>query len=85
MQERQAQFTGSSNLETNYRNYSIHKGLPQRGVLSLLLFNLYVNNIMTNVPFEVKIIQYADDIAVIAQNDDPDTIKTQLTKALKTI
>ena len=57
----------------------------QGGVLSPLLFNLYVNNIMINVPCEVIITQYADDIALIAQNNNPDTVKTLLTKALKLI
>ena len=59
MQERQVQFIGNSNLEKNHRNYTIHKGLSQEGVLSPLLFNLYVHSIMSNVPWDIKITQYA--------------------------
>ena len=85
MQEKQVQFIGSNNLETNHSNYNIHKGLPQGGVLSLLLFNLYVYNIMVNLPSEIKVTQYADDIALIAQDSNPEAVKTSLTKAVQTI
>ena len=85
MQGRQVQFIGSINLETNHSNYNIHKGLPQGGVLSPMLFNLYVYNIMANLPSVIKITQYADDIALIAQDSNPETVKTTLTKAVRTI
>ena len=85
MYERQAQFIGSLNLEKNHHSYNIYKGLPQGGVLSPLLFNLYVRNIMDNIPCEIMITQYADDIALIAQNSDSDHVKTTITKAVQTI
>ena len=85
MQERHVRFIGSSNLEQNHRNYTIHKGLPQGGVLSPLLSNLYIHNIMANVPCDIKITQYADDIVLIARNNDPDVVKILLTKPVKTI
>ena len=42
----------------------IHKGVPQGGVLSPLLYTLYVAHITNNISKNVKIPQFADDIAL---------------------
>lgn len=42
----------------------ISKGLPQRSVLSPLLYNIYVSEIESKCVGDCKIIQFADDIAI---------------------
>ncbi|XP_078041385.1 uncharacterized protein LOC144472301 [Augochlora pura] len=46
---------------------TMHKGLPQGGVLSPLLYNIYVSNIGKDLPRGIHISQYADDIAVFTR------------------
>ncbi|KAL7296798.1 hypothetical protein TKK_0010198 [Trichogramma kaykai] len=41
-----------------------HRGVPQGGVLSPLLYIMYVSNIVNNVPKLITIFQFADDIAL---------------------
>lgn len=42
----------------------ISRGVPQGGVLSPLLYCIYVSNIIDNVPKSVKVSQFADDIGI---------------------
>jgi len=39
----------------------LYKGLPQGSVLSLLLFNLYIKDVIQVIPYNCKLIQFADD------------------------
>ncbi|XP_076645575.1 uncharacterized protein LOC143355022 [Halictus rubicundus] len=64
---------------------AIYKGLPQGGVLSPLLYNLYVANIFKRVPKEVHISQYADDIALFSTNSALSVAKCSIEKALKEV
>ena len=48
--------------ENNYR--CVHKGVMQGGVLSPLLYILYVTDITTNVKNSISVSQFADDLAI---------------------
>ena len=54
----------------------IHKGVSQGGVLSPLLYILYVRKIMHNVPKEVQVSQFADDIEV--HSKDKKLLETEI-------
>ena len=41
----------------------IHKGVPQGGVLSPLLYTLYVSNVTNSIPKQIQCSQFADDLA----------------------
>ena len=45
----------------------VYKGVPQGGVLSPLLYLIYVRNICDNLPKSVQVSQFADDIALYSK------------------
>jgi len=47
-------------------------------VLSPLLFNLYIKDIINTVPYNCKIIEFADDIAVLCQDKAVNRIYSSL-------
>jgi len=47
-------------------------------VLSPLLFNLYIKDIINLVPYNCKVIQFADDIAVLCQDKDVNRVYSSL-------
>lgn len=53
-------------IYTNFTNETrfVHKGVPQGGVLSPLLYIIYVIDIINNIPRSVQISQFADDICL---------------------
>lgn len=57
---------------------------PQGGVLSGLLFNIYVNSIF-ELPLESLIRLYCDDISLIAAGVDSNDLKSTLESDLKHI
>lgn len=63
---------------------TISKGVPQGGVLSPLLFNIYVNKVSEGVPASVSVSQFADDLAIFSTNtsldDSLDVIQTSTDK-----
>lgn len=56
-----------------------YKGVPQGGVLSPLLYIIYVSEIMKNLPKTITISQFADDIGIFSNN------KNSLQKAVQSI
>ena len=44
-----------------------YKGVPQGGVISPLLYILYASHIITNLPKNLTILQFADDIVIYAK------------------
>lgn len=62
-----------------------YKGVPQGGVLSPLLYLLYVTDAVKSPCPRVKILQYADDIVLYLRTDDPDTDKPILEQAVQHI
>lgn len=52
---------------------STFKGLPQGSTLSPSLFNIYVNKIEHNIGDQVKILKFADDIALYISSERIDT------------
>lgn len=62
-----------------------YKGVPQGGVLSPLLYLLYVSHIDANLHPKVKILQYADDIVIYVDIIDLDADKLILEEAVATV
>ena len=62
-----------------------HKGVPQGGVLSPLLYSLYVSDIAKNISSSISVFQYADDIAIYAANGSLNSTVSNLEAAVTTI
>ncbi|CAK9828031.1 hypothetical protein ANTRET_LOCUS5623 [Anthophora retusa] len=69
MYERKARIIGDPHLVGPSVFHHEHKGVPQEGVLSPLLYNLYVSDIFDGIPEEISESfhgnQFADDTKVI--------------------
>lgn len=73
----------SDKLGNGYRTLS--RGLPQGGVLSPLLYSLYVADICKGVPRSVTVSQFADDLAVYCSRKSVESCKNLLLKAIDAI
>ena len=62
----------------------VFKGVPQGGVLSPLLYNIYVSKICTNLLKSVTVLQFADDIALYCKRGTAKSCKTLLERAINT-
>ncbi|CAK9799229.1 Probable RNA-directed DNA polymerase from transposon X-element [Anthophora plagiata] len=63
----------------------IHRGVPQGGVLSPLLFNLYTKDILRHLPSSAKVLQFADDIAIVVTNKNRFTAIATLEDSINSI
>lgn len=62
-----------------------YKGVPQGGVLSPLMYLLYVADAVKVDHARVKILQYADDIVIYLRTDDPNSDKSILEDAVQEV
>ncbi|KAH7717250.1 AP-like endonuclease/reverse transcriptase [Aphelenchoides avenae] len=66
----------------NSRSFPLKAGTPQGSVLSPILFLIFVNNILDDMPAGVETSLYADDLALWAQGVDLADIKARRQTAL---
>lgn len=67
----------------NYRK--VHKGVPQGGVLSPLLYILYVSDIIKDLQKTVSIAQFADDIALYVKCNSTERGKSLIERAINIV
>ena len=65
--------------------FRITSGVPQGGVLSPLLFTMFVNDLYEEITPDNKLLQYADDSKLIACGDTPQEAINNLDKNIKNI
>lgn len=63
----------------------VGKGVAQGSPLAPTLFNIYVNDIKDHIHKEVKLIQYADDIALVVQGKSLDNMVESLNDTLRSL
>ncbi|UYV75606.1 hypothetical protein LAZ67_13000725 [Cordylochernes scorpioides] len=63
----------------------IYQGLPQGSILSLILFNIYLNNLHTFIKPPAKIALYADDIIIWVSKNNLSDAEQSLNKAMKNL
>lgn len=64
---------------------TVNKGAPQGGVLSPLLYIIYVKDILVHLPKSIKISQFADDIAVYSNLPTVQKCRNAVEKAVNII
>lgn len=67
--------------ETEIRN--VFKGLLQGAVLSPILYDIYINNIMQNITTNIKQIQFAGDIVMYVQDNKVTIRRTIIEEAVR--
>ena len=77
-----SQFTTNGKINSELCN--IEFGTPQGSILSPLLFNLFLNDIV-NLPLKGNLILYADDICVSYINSDKNTLVKSMQTDLDTL
>ncbi|CAK9799787.1 Putative 115 kDa protein in type-1 retrotransposable element R1DM [Anthophora quadrimaculata] len=63
----------------------LYKGVPQGGVLSSLLFNLYTKNILPHLPPHTKLMQFADTIAITVTHKSRSTAISTLEDSVESV
>lgn len=64
---------------------TIHKGVPEGGVLSPILYTIYVADISKTLPQNVIVSQFADDIAIYTKSTSVHKSKKRHELAIKSI
>lgn len=82
MTERKTKFILSDD-ETEER--LVNKGLPQGGVLSPTLYNIYTSELSRYVRRNVQVLQYADDTALYTICENVQEGKTRLKRAIREV
>ena len=75
-------------LHTNIEGYElikVSKGVPQGGVLSPLLYLIYVSNIGENIPNDVTLSQFADNTAIFSNVSPLEDCKIAIETAINVI
>ena len=62
-------------------NRSSNKGLPQGSILSPILFNIYISEIIFKINYNCKLLSFADDILIYSASSDSDQIISELTES----
>ncbi|UYV63102.1 hypothetical protein LAZ67_2003149 [Cordylochernes scorpioides] len=70
---------------SNKKNTRIYQGLPQGSILSLILFNIYLNEVHTFIKPPTKIALYADDIIIWVSKNNLSDAEQSLNKAMKNL
>lgn len=63
----------------------LNKGLPQGGVLSPTLYNIYTAEISTGIDYDIGILQFADDIALYGKDKSLEDCKIKMEVAIHKI
>lgn len=71
--------------QTEHQERLVNKGLPQGGVISPTLYALYTRRITERISGQVRVLQYADDIAVYSPGDNTEDLTGRLEEAIEQI
>ena len=62
-----------------------NKGLPQGCILSPLLFNIYISDIIHHLTSGIRYLGFADDLLIYFRNEDPSIIIDKLTSCINSL
>ena len=71
--------------QSTSKRMTINEGVPQGGVLSPLLFILFVNDIGSGLDHDIHYSLFADDLAIWTQDTNPKVCRRKMQKALDKI
>ena len=73
---------GKTYINNTYsKTVDMFHGLPQGSPLSPLLFNLYINHLLSNIK-KVKVKAFADDIIIYSVSNDPKILEKNITSEI---